>query len=80
MLKKFKKKYQEKWEKAYLIVKNASRALRRALDPGQYYTIHVARSLNFTSLCWQNLGKNFWPPPLPRSWIRYCNVFLYDLM
>ena len=37
--KKLKKKYQEKWENAYLIVKNAraSRALRQALDPGQYF-------------------------------------------
>ena len=34
-----KKKYQEKWENAYLTAKNAkaSRALRWALDPGQYW-------------------------------------------
>ena len=34
-IKNLKKKYQEKWENPYLIVKNAraSRALRRALDP-----------------------------------------------
>ena len=46
-------------------VKNAraSRALRRALDSGQYW---------LASLCWQNLGKNVWPP-LTRSWIRYCH-------
>ena len=44
-LKKLKKKYQEKWENAYLIVKNAraSRALRRALDPGQYFMARFAR-------------------------------------
>ena len=38
-IKNLKKKYQEKWENAYLIVKNAkaSRALRQALDPGQYW-------------------------------------------
>ena len=37
-IKKFEKKYQEKWENAYLRVKNAraSRALRLALDPSQY--------------------------------------------
>ena len=36
------KKYQEKWENTYLIVKNAraSRALRQALDPGQYFMAH----------------------------------------
>ena len=35
--KKLKKKYQEKWENAYLTVKNAraSRALRQALEPYQ---------------------------------------------
>ena len=67
ILKKFKKKYQEKWEDAYLIVKNAraSRALRWALDPSQYYTVHIAPSLNFTSLHLQNLGKNVWTPPPP---------------
>ena len=34
-----KKKYQEKWENAYVTVKNtrASRVLRWALDPGQYW-------------------------------------------
>ena len=38
-IKILKKKYQEKWENAYLRVKNARapRALRRALDPGQYW-------------------------------------------
>ena len=36
-LKMLKERYQEKWENAYLTLKNAraSRALRRALDPGQ---------------------------------------------
>ena len=43
-LKKLKKKYQKKWENAYLIVKNAraSRAQLWALDPGQYYIVHFA--------------------------------------
>ena len=43
-LKNLKKKYQEKWENAYLIVKNAraSRALRQVLDPGQYFTARFA--------------------------------------
>ena len=37
-LKNFKKSYQEKWENAYLTLKNAraSRALRQALVPSQY--------------------------------------------
>ena len=70
-LKKLKKKYQEKWENAYLIVKNAraSRALRQALDPGQYFMARFARqtslhSPDFASLRRQNIGKNFWGPPL----------------
>ena len=38
------KKYQEKWENAYLRVKNAraSRALRWTLDPGQYWLASLA--------------------------------------
>ena len=41
----FEKRYQEKWENAYLKVKNAraSRALRQALDPGQYWLPLLAR-------------------------------------
>ena len=41
----WKKKYQEKWENAYLTVKNAraARALRQALDPGQYWLILLAQ-------------------------------------
>ena len=44
-IKNLKKKYQEKWENAYLIVKNAraSRALRWALDPGRYWLASLAR-------------------------------------
>ena len=56
---------------AYLIVKNAraSRALRWALDPGQY---HESLCLpDFTSLHRQNLGNNFCAPPT-KSWICYC--------
>ena len=39
-----KKKYQKKWENAYVTVKNtrASRALRRALDPSQYWLTSLA--------------------------------------
>ena len=37
-------KYQDKWENAYLIVKNARafKARRQALDPSQYYIAHLA--------------------------------------
>ena len=54
----------EKWENEYLRVKNArdSRALRQALDPGQYWLALLRR---------QNLGEKCLPPPT-RSWIRYC--------
>ena len=54
-LKNLNKKYQEKWENAYLRVKNAraSRALRLALDPGQYWLAMLAKS-----------GENFLGPPL----------------
>ena len=56
-----KEKYQEKWENAYLRVKNAraSRALRQALDPDQYW---------FTSLAWLRFAtstksqEQFLPP------------------
>ena len=44
-LNNLKKKYQEKWENAYLTVKNAraSRALRWALDPCQYWLASLTR-------------------------------------
>ena len=47
-IKNLKKKYQEKWENAYLIVKNArtSRALRWALDP-PLILAHFARPTLF---------------------------------
>ena len=50
-LNNLKKKYQEKWENAYLTVKNAraSRALRWALDPGQYWLASLARLCFATS-------------------------------
>ena len=50
IIKKLKKKYQEKWENAYLIVKNAraSRALRWALDSGQYYMAHYVGNISET--------------------------------
>ena len=43
-IKILKKKYLEKWENASLRVKNARapRALRRALDPGQYWLALLA--------------------------------------
>ena len=58
-IKKLKKKYQKKWENAYLIVKNAraSRALSlRALDPGPLTQVRFAMSAKSR--------KNFRPPPL----------------
>ena len=58
-----KKKYQKKWENAYMTVKNAraSRALRRALDPGQYWLTLLAR-LRFTTSA--KSRKKFLGPPL----------------
>ena len=63
-IKNFEKKYQEKWENAYLRVKNAraSRALMRALDPGQYWLALLAR-LHFTSSA--KSQENFLAPPWP---------------
>ena len=59
-------KYQEKWENAYLIIKNArtSRALMQALDPQQYYTARFARStsLRYFSKISENISG---PPPWP---------------
>ena len=62
-----KKKYQEKWENAYLTVKNAraSRVLRQALDPSWYWLALLA-PLRFTSL-----AKFLGPPLLTKSWIHY---------
>ena len=62
-LNNLKKKYQEKWENAYMTVKNAraSRALRQALDPGHYW---------LASLAWLRFAmsaksqKKFLGPPL----------------
>ena len=74
-IKKLKKKYQEKWENAYLIVKNsrASRALRWALDPGLYY---IAGFAHPTSLCYvSKISKKISGPPPTKSWIRYWNGF-----
>ena len=64
--KKFKKKYQEKWENAYLIVKNA-----RASRPQPIFYGSLC-SPDFAALHRQNLRKNFWGPPLTKFWIRYC--------
>ena len=70
-IKNFEKKYQEKWENAYLTVKNAraSRALRRALDPGQYWLASLPR-LRFATLA--KSREKFLATPLTKSWIRYC--------
>ena len=63
ILNNLKKKYQEKWENAYLRVKNAraSRALRRALNPGQYWLALLARLRFATSA---KSRKIFLGPPL----------------
>ena len=63
-------KYQEKWENAYLRVKNAtaSRALRQTLDPAQYWLALLAR-LHFATSA--KSRKKFLAPPLTKSWIRY---------
>ena len=68
-IKNFEKKYQEKWENAYLRVKNAraSRALRRALDPGQYWLTSLAR-LRFAMS-----AKSREKFLVTKSWIRYCH-------
>ena len=70
-IKNLKKKCQEKWENAYLTVRNtrASRTLRWALDPSQYWLTSLAR-LHFamSAKSW----KKFLGPPLTKSWIRYC--------
>ena len=58
-------------ENAYLSIKNpkASRALKRALDPGRRMLasltwLHFAMSATF--------GLRSWGPPLTKSWIRTC--------
>ena len=62
-IKNLKKKYQEKWENAYLKVKNAraSRALRRTLDPSQYWLALLAR-LRFAPSA-KSPEKFLGPPP-----------------
>ena len=64
-LKNLKKKYQEKWENAYLRLKNAraSRALRRALDPGRYWLALLALHRFATSA--KSRQKFLGPPPWP---------------
>ena len=58
-LNNFKKKYQEKWENAYLTVKNAraSRTLRQVLDPSQYWLASLVQ-LHFTMSV--KPQKKFW--------------------
>ena len=66
---KLKKKYQEKWENAYLRVKNprASRALRQALDPGHYWLASLAQ-LRFAPSA--KSRKKIPAPPPTKSRIR----------
>ena len=64
-LKMLKKRCQEKWENAYLTLKNtrASRTLRRALDPGQCMLASLTRRRCAPSA---SLGKKLLgPPPRP---------------
>ena len=64
-----KEKYQEKWENSYLRAKNAraSRALRQALEPGQYWVesliqVHFAHA---TLLCYvSKISKKISGTPL----------------
>ena len=75
-LKNLKKKYQEKWENAYLIVKNAraSRTLRQALNPGQSYIAHFPHP-TLVYYVGKNLSTNFcttlWPNPGSAS-VNFC--------
>ena len=59
------------WENAYLSIKNpkASRALKRALDPGCNLLASLAR-LRFAMSA--TFGLRTWGPPLTKSWIRTC--------
>ena len=75
-LKKLKKRYQEKWENVHLTVKNAraSKALRRALDPGRYMlTWSLADISSLRSLSGATSHrpfppkKNLGPPPSARA-------------
>ena len=64
-IKNLKKKYQEKWENAYLIVKNAraSRALGQALDPSQYWLPSLTRLRSAMSAKYR---EKFLGPPLTK--------------
>ena len=58
-------------ENAYLSIKNpkASRALKRALDPGRRMLASLAR-LHFATSA--TFGLRSWGPPLTKYWIRTC--------
>ena len=58
-------------ENAYLSIKNpkASRALKRALDPGRRMLASLAQLRFATSA---TFGLRSWGPPLTKSWIRTC--------
>ena len=73
-LKILKKRCQEKWENAYLTLKNtrASRALR-ALHPGQYMLASLALRRCAPSA---NIGTKLLGPPLTKSWIRTWSYYI----
>ena len=74
--------FQEKWENEYLRVKNAraSRALRWALDPGQYWLASLTQTL--LRYVGKISGKIFGPPldqildPLLGLWFSYNSPYL----
>ena len=61
------------WENAYLSIKNpkASRALKRALDPGHKLLASLTQLRFATSA---TFGLSTWGPPLTKSWIRTCSL------
>ena len=65
-------------ENAYLSIKNpkASRALKRALDPGRRMLASLVR-LRFAMSA--TFGLRSWGPPLTKSWIRTCTMATVSL-
>ena len=65
-------------ENAYLSIKNpkASRALKRALDPGHRLLASLAR-LHFATSA--NFSLRSWGPPLTKSWIRTWIFQVFDI-
>ena len=66
------------WENAYLSIKNpkASRALKRALDPGRKLLTSLAQ-LHFTMSA--TFGLRTWGPPLTKSWIHTCAAYMIEI-